>query len=131
MYARASDLPQLLDAVKTAGFAGTNVTFPYKQEVLTLLDEIDREAGRSAPSIPSPLRRTAAPPATTPTGAAFAAASRRGLAAPRPNGATVVLVGAGGAGRAVAFALMDLGAATVVLYDRDSRARQGIDAGPG
>src|ERR1700688_932309 len=39
-------LPQLLDAVKTAGFAGTNVTFPYKQDVLALLDEVDREAAQ-------------------------------------------------------------------------------------
>src|SRR5262249_32292214 len=36
--------------------------------------------------------------------------------------ATVVLVGAGGAGRAVAFALMDLGVATLVIHDVD-RAR--------
>jgi len=32
-------LAPLLDAAKAAGFAGTNVTFPFKQEVLSLLDE--------------------------------------------------------------------------------------------
>jgi shikimate dehydrogenase len=31
-----------------------------------------------------------------------------------------VLIGAGGAGRAVGFALMDLGVATLVLHDRDA-----------
>jgi shikimate dehydrogenase len=35
------------------------------------------------------------------------------------KGATVVQVGAGGAGRAVAFALMDLGVATLVIHDLD------------
>ena len=30
-------LNQLLDAARTAGFAGTNVTFPFKQDVLALL----------------------------------------------------------------------------------------------
>ena len=25
-------LPKLLEAIKTAGFSGTNVTYPYKQE---------------------------------------------------------------------------------------------------
>ena len=39
-------LPQLLEAVKTAGFSGTNVTYPFKQEVLALLDEVDREAAQ-------------------------------------------------------------------------------------
>ena len=36
------------------------------------------------------------------------------------EGKTAVLVGAGGAGRAVAFALMDLGAATVSVHDTDT-----------
>src|ERR1051325_731735 len=34
----------LLDAVKTAGFAGVNITFPFKQEVMKLLDELSTEA---------------------------------------------------------------------------------------
>ena len=45
--------------------------------------------------------------------AAFAAASRKASGATVRKGATVVLVGAGGAGRAVAFALMDLGVAAL------------------
>ena len=39
----------------------------------------------------------------------------------------MVLVGAGGAGRAVAFALMDLGVATVVLHDREAHAAGDAD----
>jgi shikimate dehydrogenase len=35
------------------------------------------------------------------------------------RGAAVVLVGAGGAGRAVAFALLDLGVGLLVIHDRD------------
>jgi shikimate dehydrogenase len=42
----------------------------------------------------------------------------------RIDGEPVLLVGAGGAGRAVAFALLDLGAAHLVVHDRDTtRAR--------
>jgi shikimate dehydrogenase len=37
-------LPQLLDAAKVMGFAGLNITFPFKQAVLPLLDEIDPAA---------------------------------------------------------------------------------------
>ena len=112
-------LPQLLDAVKTAGFAGTNVTFPFKQDVLALLDEVDREAAQ----IGAVNTVTIAPDGRT-TGyntdrRGFRRSFEEGLGRASAEGATVVLVGAGGAGRAVAFALMDLGVATVVLHDRD------------
>jgi shikimate dehydrogenase len=113
-------LPQLFDAVKTAGFAGINVTFPYKQEVLTLLDEIDREAEQigavNSVTIASDGRTTGYN--TDRHGFRRSFEERFGRA--KSDGASVVLVGAGGAGRAVAFALMDLGAATVTLYDRDA-----------
>src|SRR5262249_23161108 len=44
------------------------------------------------------------------------------------EGARVVQIGAGGAGRAVAFALMDLGVAQVVLHDRDVTRVQALAA---
>ena len=39
-------LPQLLDALKTAGFAGTNITYPFKQDIIPLLDAVDPEAAQ-------------------------------------------------------------------------------------
>ena len=37
-------LANLLDAIKVAGFAGVNITYPFKQEIMALLDEVDPEA---------------------------------------------------------------------------------------
>src|SRR5260370_26118501 len=37
-------LPHLLKAIKAAGFAGANVTYPFKQEIIPLLDAVDAEA---------------------------------------------------------------------------------------
>ncbi|MBV9261105.1 MAG: shikimate dehydrogenase, partial [Pseudolabrys sp.] len=37
------------------------------------------------------------------------------------EGATVVMVGAGGAGRAVSCALMDLGTASLIIHDQDAK----------
>ena len=37
-------LQGLLEAVKTAGFLGVNITFPFKQAVIPLLDELSAEA---------------------------------------------------------------------------------------
>jgi shikimate dehydrogenase len=113
-------LPQLLDAVKTAGFAGTNVTFPFKQEVLALLDEIDREAAQIGAVNSVTIGHDGRTTGYNTDRRGFRRNFEEGLGPARAEAATVVLVGAGGAGRAVAFALMDLGAAVVVLYDRDS-----------
>ena len=44
---RERRLPQLLAAIKTAGFAGTNITFPFKQEIMPLLDAVDPEAAQT------------------------------------------------------------------------------------
>jgi len=113
-------LAQLLDATKAAGFAGTNVTFPFKQDVLTLLDAVDREALQ----IGAVNTITITPDGRT-TGyntdrRGFRRSFEEGLGRARAEGSTVVIVGSGGAGRAVAFALMDLGVATVVLHDREA-----------
>jgi shikimate dehydrogenase len=115
-------LPQLLDAIKVAGFAGANITYPFKQDVLALLDVVDPQAAQ----VGAVNTVTIAPDGRT-TGYNT---DRRGwhesfaesLGPMSARSATVVLVGAGGAGRAVAFALMDLGVATLVIHDVD-RAR--------
>ena len=41
---RPRTLPELLAAVRTAGFAGVNVTFPFKEAVIPLLDAVSPEA---------------------------------------------------------------------------------------
>jgi shikimate dehydrogenase len=115
-------LPQLLDAIKTAGFAGANVTFPFKQEIMPLVDAVDAGAaqvGAVNTVVIAPDGRT--------TGYNFDRAGWRNsfderIGGAHAKGATVVQIGAGGAGRAVAFALMDLGVADLVLHDLD-RAR--------
>ena len=42
------------------------------------------------------------------------------------RGKTILLVGAGGAGRAVAFALLDLGADVVLVYDTETARARGL-----
>ncbi|MGC1849314.1 MAG: shikimate dehydrogenase, partial [Pseudolabrys sp.] len=43
---RERRLPQLLAAIKATGFSGTNVTYPFKQDILPLLDAVDPEAAQ-------------------------------------------------------------------------------------
>ena len=119
-------LPQLLDAMKTAGFAGANITYPFKQEILPLLDKIDPEAAQVGA-----INTVAIAPDGRTTGYNF---DRRGwrrsfeesFGNGVARGATVVQVGAGGAGHAVAFALMDLGIALLVVHDQDAVRAQAL-----
>jgi shikimate dehydrogenase len=113
-------LPQLLDAIKAAGFAGANITYPFKQDIIALLDAVDPEAVQIGA-----VNTVAIAPDGRTTGYNF---DRRGwrnsfeesLGRAGAQGATVVQIGAGGAGRAVAFALMDLGVAALVIHDLDA-----------
>src|SRR5262245_49991644 len=121
-------LSALLDSVIIAGFSGINVTYPFKQEIIPLLDAIDpeaREVGAVNTVVIDENGRT--------TGFNF---DRRGwrnafiekFGADSARGATVGLVGAGGAGRAVSCALMDLGIAKLVIHDQDSNRAEALVA---
>ena len=41
------DLRAMLDGIKRLGFAGVNVTFPYKEAVIDLLDDLGRKAAEA------------------------------------------------------------------------------------
>jgi shikimate dehydrogenase len=112
-------LPQLLDAIKAAGFAGANITYPFKQDIVPLLDVLDPTAMQTG-AINTVL---IAPDGHT-TGYNFDRPGWRNSFAESfgresAKGARVVQIGAGGAGHAVAFALMDLGVAQLVIHDLD------------
>ena len=121
-------LPQLLDAIKTTGFAGANVTYPFKQEIMPLLGRIDPEAAQTGA-----INTVAIGPDGRTTGYNFDRGGWRNSFAETfgrdaARGKAVVLVGAGGAGRAVAFALMDLGVGVLVLRDIDAARANALKA---
>ncbi len=121
-------LAQLLDAIKAAGFSGTNITFPFKQEVIPLLDAIDPQAAQVGA-----INTVAISPDGRTTGynfdrPGFRRSFEESLGRDSAKGGTVVQVGAGGAGRAVAFALMDLGVALLVIHDLDSARADALKA---
>jgi shikimate dehydrogenase len=122
-------LTHLFDAARTVGFIGVNITYPFKQDIIALLDAIEpgaREVGAVNTVAFASDGRT--------TGynfdrAGFRRSFEEGLGSVSARDASVVLVGAGGAGRAVAFALVDLGVSLLVIHDREvSRASALEDA---
>ncbi|WP_284423549.1 MULTISPECIES: shikimate dehydrogenase [unclassified Bradyrhizobium] len=109
-------LVALLASVRDIGFAGVNVTFPYKEAVVALLDELAPEA-RAMAAVNTVVVRDGRLIGhnTDTTGFARAVAplveaSRRG---------PVALLGAGGVGKAIAFALVRLGVDELRIVDAD------------
>ena len=119
-------LDQLLAAVKIAGFAGVNVTFPVKQDVLPLLDEVSADARQIGAVNTVKISKAGATTGYNTDRSGFRASCEEGLGRASVEGRTVALVGAGGAGRAVAFALMDLGAAVVIVHDTDMQRAKAL-----
>ncbi len=114
----AAALPGLLDAARTMGFAGLNITFPCKQAVIPLLDDLSDEAramGAVNTVVFGPDGRTTG---HNTDGSGWAWGFQRAL--PKADLSRVVLLGTGGAGSAIAHAALRLGVGQLVLVDVDS-----------
>jgi quinate/shikimate dehydrogenase (NAD+) len=110
------ELKVLLDCIRRLGFAGINVTFPYKEAVLDLLDEISPDAKPIGAVNTVIVRdRRLIGHNTDMSGFARAVAP---LVTASSHGA-VAVIGAGGVGKAIAFALAGLGVRELRIFDSE------------
>ncbi|WP_408473747.1 shikimate dehydrogenase [Paraburkholderia strydomiana] len=110
-------LPDLLVAAERMGYNGLNITYPCKQAVIPLLDELSDDA-RALGAVNTVLFKDGKRIGHNTDWSGFARAFRRGL----PDVALdrVVQLGAGGAGAAVAHAALAMGTQTLTLFDVDA-----------
>jgi shikimate dehydrogenase len=113
----AEELPPLLRAARTMGFAGLNITFPCKQAVISLLDGLSDEARRMG-AVNTVVAQEGRWIGHNTDGAGWSWGFRRAL--PDASLDRVVLLGAGGAGSAIAHAVMGLGARELRIVDQDA-----------
>ena len=108
-------LAERVAAMRHPDCLGANVTVPYKELVVPMLDEVDPLAARigAANTVVNRDGRLCGYN-TDMTGFARALREEGGF---DPTGAHVVLLGAGGAGRAAAMALVQAKAASVTIFD--------------
>src|SRR5256714_8939688 len=110
------ELRLLLEGVRRLGFAGINVTFPYKEAVVDLLDEMSPGAAQIGAVNTVVVRDNRLTGHNTDTsGFARAVAQLVGASA---HGA-VAVIGAGGVGKAIAFALAGLGVTELRIFDSE------------
>jgi shikimate dehydrogenase len=110
-------LPTLIDAARLMGFAGLNITFPSKQAVLPLLDDVAEDA-RAIGAVNTVVIRDGKATGHNTDASGWAWGFRRGL--PDADLERVVLLGAGGAGAAIAHAVLGMGAGHLVIVDREA-----------
>jgi shikimate dehydrogenase len=109
-------LRALLEGVRRLGFSGVNVTFPYKETVIPLLDELSPGA-RTIGAVNTVVLRDGRLIGhnTDTSGFARAIAGLVGDAAQGP----VALIGAGGVGKAIAFGLAGI-VSEIRILDTDT-----------
>lgn len=116
-------LEEMLERCRTSGFDGVNVTYPFKEEVLhhtTAGTPVVRALGAANTVRFSNGAATAFN--TDHTGFIAAWHARWGN---KPPG-RILLIGTGGVGRAIAFALADLGASELMLHDADGAKAEAL-----
>lgn len=100
----------------TAGYTGFNVTHPFKQAIVNSIDELSDDA-RALGAVNTIAVRDGRSIGYNTDHTGFRAALSRGL--PDARLARVALIGAGGAGSAVAFALAAAGVTDLRICDVD------------
>jgi len=110
------ELPNVVEGIRDASRLGANVTIPYKEAVLPLLDDVDNDARRIG-AVNTIVNRGGKLTGYNTDASGFMKALREdGGFSPRNKRA--VLLGAGGVARAVGFALIGAGVKSLVILNR-------------
>jgi shikimate dehydrogenase len=109
-------LPEVLEWARRLGYDGLNVTHPFKQAIVPLLDELSEDAADLG-AVNTVLFRDGRMLGRNTDWSGYSRAFRSAL--PHAVHDRTVLVGAGGAGVAVGYGLLRQGAAHVAVLDTD------------
>jgi shikimate dehydrogenase len=114
---RPDDVVAFLSTLRQQGFAGCNVTVPYKETAYAVAAE-KRAAARAVGAANTLWYEDDRLVADNTDGAGFMAHLGASAPALRVYGSAVSVLGAGGAARAIVHALLEAGAAEVRLFNR-------------
>jgi shikimate dehydrogenase len=118
LHITAEELPEALALLHAKGFAGINLTVPHKIQALSIAESLSPEA-RRAESVNTLVRTSTGWAGHTTDGQGFLEALRE-RSGRTTKGRPVILLGSGGAARAVAAACLADGCASLHLYNRDA-----------
>ena len=115
-----------LPGLSVLGFRGCNVTTPHKQAVMPLLDRVDELARRIGAVNTIVVEKDGALTGFNNDGNGFVQSLRDAKPDWRPDAGPIVVLGAGGAARAVVASLAAQGAREIRLVNRTFERARGI-----
>lgn len=110
------EVVNVVKAAMDAGYQGLNVTHPFKQSVMSALDRLSAEA-QAIGAVNTIVFADGMAIGHNTDSWGFAQSFRNTMR--EASLERVTLIGAGGAGAAIAHALLQLGAGTLSIFDRD------------
>lgn len=108
------NVPKIVDSLKVLGYAGVNVTVPYKQLIMPYLDEIDADAQAIGAINTIDFKNGKAVGYNTDC---YGFTTMLQVAGIEVEGKDCVLVGGGGAGFAIITAFKNCGAKSIKVFD--------------
>jgi len=124
---RPDDLATALRALPALGFAGVNLTVPHKEAAVELMDRLDASATRIG-AVNTVVVANGRLEGRNTDGYGFIENLRAGAKGWRGTGGPAVVIGAGGAARAIAVALIDDGAPEIRIVNRTYARAQALAA---
>ncbi|MEI8345269.1 MAG: shikimate dehydrogenase, partial [Candidatus Omnitrophota bacterium] len=118
-------LPMAFEGLRSLKIQGVNVTVPFKEDAMQFVDEIPEDLDRSIGAINTVVNRQGHLFGHNTDRLGFLKALEETLGI-TPADKTVLLLGAGGAARAVAFALAGAHAKTIVIQNRTTERAEGL-----
>jgi shikimate dehydrogenase len=125
VHTPAAELPARIDALRGAAYLGANVTLPHKQAVLPLLDRVEDEAAAIGAVNTIYKDATGALVGANTDAPGLLADLAAGGWQPHPD-QRVVILGASGAARAAAFALVRAGVGELSVANRSLARAEGL-----
>lgn len=120
-----ADFDTVFERCRTDGFRGVNITYPYKETVFARLAVGDARV-RAMGACNTALFEAGGRVGLNTDYTGFIGAFRDGLPGTSPG--VVAVAGAGGVGKAIAFALAELGASELRLFDTDAGRAEALAA---
>ncbi|MBM3156818.1 MAG: shikimate dehydrogenase [Chloroflexi bacterium] len=109
-------LPEVIEGLRDPSKLGANVTIPYKESVIPLMDELD-ETARRIGAVNTIVNRVGRLTGYNTDGGGFIRALRRD-AGFEPEDKRVVILGAGGAARAAGYSLVESRVRSLSIINR-------------
>lgn len=114
-----------LEGVRALGMGGVNLTIPFKEDAMSFVDEIPEDIDRCTGALNTIVNRDGQLYGYNTDGPGFLLSAREDLGFD-PRGKSVLVLGAGGAARGVAFALAYAGVERLWVLNRSAGRSAGL-----